>query len=61
VLGRESGGRGVTLTLGDTNTNFPYAGTIEVAKQFGNTLELKDVDEMTIDTNNKGGCVSKPY
>ena len=51
----------MTLTLGDTNTNFPYAGTIEVAKQFGNTLELKDVDEMTIDTNNKGGCVSKPY
>ncbi|CAI2378253.1 unnamed protein product [Moneuplotes crassus] len=53
VFGKESDGPGVNITLGSKGANFPYEGSIEVAEGFGNTLELRDVNEMTIDNGAK--------
>jgi len=49
------GDKGVTLTLGNQGdeADWPYQGAIEVAKGFGANMELKDVDELSIDCENK--------
>lgn len=49
------GEKGVTLTLGGEGdeSDWPYQGAIEVAKGFGANMELKDVEEVCVDTENK--------
>jgi len=51
VLGKS----GVTLTLGNCGpeSDWPYQGSIEAAKSFGANVELKNVDEVCIDSGNK--------
>ena len=38
VFGKKSGGPGLVLTLGSVGEHWPYHGSIEVAKGFGNEL-----------------------
>jgi len=54
------GEKGVTLTLGNTGSeaDWPYQGAIEAAKSWGASMELKDVDEVCVDGDNK--LVSTP-
>jgi len=47
------GGKGVSLTLGNKGDDWPYMGAIEVAEGFGATMELKGVDEVCVDAENK--------
>jgi len=49
------GEKGVTLTLGGEGeeADWPYQGAIEVAKGFGANMELKEVEEVCVDTDNK--------
>jgi len=56
VLGR----KGVTLTLGGQGSaeEWPYQGAIDAAKGWGATMELKEVEEVCVDTDNK--VVSTP-
>eukprot|EP00088_Acartia_fossae_P040892 TRINITY_DN4263_c0_g2_i1.p1 TRINITY_DN4263_c0_g2~~TRINITY_DN4263_c0_g2_i1.p1 ORF type:complete len:255 (-),score=68.00 TRINITY_DN4263_c0_g2_i1:2-766(-) len=51
VLGKS----GVTLTLGNcgSESDWPYQGSIEAAKSFGANVELKNVDEVCVDSKNK--------
>ena len=42
------------MTLGKTDKNWPYNGSIEVATKFGNTLNTTtDVDGVVFDSENK--------
>jgi len=49
------GGSGPTLTLGNCGeeSDWPYQGAIEAAKSFGANMEMKNVDEVCIDSENK--------
>ena len=47
------GDKGVTLTLGGEGDDWPYQGAIEVAKGFGANMELKGVEEVCVDAENK--------
>uniref|UniRef100_A0A7S3RSD6 DJ-1/PfpI domain-containing protein n=1 Tax=Strombidinopsis acuminata TaxID=141414 RepID=A0A7S3RSD6_9SPIT len=58
VFGKNSGGPGVKLTLGARGENWPYNGSIDAANSFGNTMEEKQINETSIDTDNK--IVSAP-
>jgi len=51
VLGQS----GVTITLGNCGpeSDWPYQGSIEAAKSFGANVELKNVDEVCVDSKNK--------
>jgi enhancing lycopene biosynthesis protein 2 len=42
----------VTLTLGSRGEKWPYNGSIDVAKDFGNTLEEKKINEVSFDSVN---------
>lgn len=54
VFGTKFGGPGLTLTLGKTDKNWPYNGSIEVATKFGNTLNTNiDIDGVCVDPANK--------
>lgn len=46
---------GPTLTMGSAGSeeDWPYQGAIEVAKGFGANMEMKEVEEVCIDTENK--------
>jgi len=54
------GEAGPTLTLGNCGSeeDWPYQGAIEAAKSFGANMELKNVDEVCVDSVNK--LVSSP-
>lgn len=58
VFGKKFDGPGVTLTLGSKGPCFPYQDTIDVAEKFGNTIEHKDVSDMTIHKTYKNSVVS---
>ena len=47
------GGEGFTMTLGKNEEGWPFRGTIEIARSFGNTLEEIDVTECLVDKKNK--------
>jgi len=49
------GDSGPTLTLGNCGSeeNWPYQGAIEAAKSFGANMELKEVEEVCVDAENK--------
>jgi len=49
------GGSAPTLTLGNcgSDSDWPYQGAIEAAKSFGANMELKGVEEVCIDKDNK--------
>jgi len=49
------GSNGPTLTLGNCGSedDWPYQGAIEAAKSFGANMELKAVEEVCVDTQNK--------
>jgi len=51
VLGKS----GVKLTLGNCGpeSDWPYQGSIEAAKSFGANMELKNVDDVCVDEENK--------
>ena len=53
VLGSNSGGPGITITLGCKGDNWPYNGSIDAAKSFGNILEDKDIINICHDEANK--------
>jgi len=53
VFGTTSGGPGLKLTLGCRGDDWPYNGTIDVAKGFGNTLVDCDVDSVCHDEKNR--------
>ena len=52
IAAKVFGKDGVKLTLGGTTENFPYAGSIDVAKGFGAEHEEQDVSGTTIDWPN---------
>jgi len=52
VLGSKSGGPGLQMTLGGKGDSWPFSGSIDATKSWGNTIEEKDVDQVTIDENN---------
>ena len=53
LLGKQNGGPGCKLTLGSKGEQWPYAGTIDVAKDFGNEMKESEVNEVVIDEKNK--------
>ena len=53
VFGTKCGGPGLTLTLGKKGEAWPYNGSIDVAKGFGNNMQEKGVNEVCIDAKNK--------
>jgi len=54
VFGTKFGGPGITLTLGKTDKNWPYNGSIDVASKFGNNLEKTiDVEGICVDMTHK--------
>ena len=53
VFGTKFGGPGVTLTLGQKGDQWPHSGSIDVAKDFGNNVEEKNITEVSIDEKNK--------
>jgi len=60
VAARVLGKTGPTLTLGNCGPEdqWPYQGSIEAAKSFGANMELKNIDEICVDSTNK--LVSAP-
>jgi len=55
VLGKNSGGPGVKLTLGSKGSeeNWPYQGSIEAASSFGNDMVEAEINELVHDFTNK--------
>jgi enhancing lycopene biosynthesis protein 2 len=53
VFGKNSGGPGVKLTLGDEGENWPNAGTLKIAENFGNEVEKCEIGNVSVDENNK--------
>ena len=49
------GSKHPTLTLGNCGSedDWPYQGAIEAAKSFGANMEMKNVDEVCVDLENK--------
>lgn len=52
-LGKQNGGPGCKLTLGGKGESWPYSGSIDIAKDFGNDLIESEVNEFVIDEKNK--------
>ncbi|TNV75987.1 hypothetical protein FGO68_gene2334 [Halteria grandinella] len=53
VFGTQSGGPGVTLTLGQKGEKWPYNGSIDAATSFGNTHKDTELGEVCVDEKNK--------
>lgn len=53
VFGTASGGPGLKLTLGCRGDNWPYNGSIDAAKSFGNELVEVDLNGICYDEQNK--------
>ena len=55
VFGKNSGGPGTKLTMGNKGSEeeWPYQGAIDAATSFGNSMELTNLDGVTVDAQNK--------
>ena len=52
IAAKVFGADGINITLGETSDNFPYAGSIEVAKSFGAKHENHEVLSTCVDRDN---------
>lgn len=53
VFGWSNKGPGIKLTLGSKGENWPYADSINLAESLGNKISLCDINECSIDKENK--------
>ena len=53
VFGKNVGGDGIKITLGGKGDSWPFNGSIDVAKGFGNELCELDVHDICVDEANK--------
>lgn len=53
ILGTTSGKKGIDLTLGKKGSEWPYAGSIDVASKLGNKVVNCDIDDIYKDSFSK--------